>query len=120
MSGKKRVKDPVRVRAGSMGGRPRMADSDRMVRAAEVWMRPGDLAKIQAVAERLGLPTSSPIRDLLLVLLEEPGAITRAVLAARRVELGHAEPGEGSGRERTRQRTPRPGLAGSDGRQLVR
>lgn len=119
MSGKKRVKDPVKVRAGSMGGRPRMADSDRMVRAAEVWMRPGDLAKIQAVAERLGLPTSSPIRDLLLVLLEEPGAITRAVLAARRVELGHAGPGE-PGRERTRKRTPRPGLAGRDGRQLVR
>ncbi len=88
MIGKKSGKDPVKVRAGSMGGRPRVAEDQRLERAAQVWMKPGDIEKIKAAAERRGVPTGSEIRDMLLVLLEEPGPMTRGVWTAIRVELG--------------------------------
>ena len=116
MSGKKSGKDPVKVRAGSMGGRPSYPADQRLERAAQVWMKPGDIEKIKAAAERRGVPTGSEIRDMLLVLLEEPGPMTRGVLTAIRVELGLDEMATGGGRERTRQRPPRPGVVPSDGR----
>ena len=70
-------------------------------------MRPGDVEKLVAAAHRRGIPTGSVMRDALhalLVLLDEPGAYTRAGLEDLRVQLGLEEVAGGGRRERTRQR----------------
>jgi hypothetical protein len=94
--------------SGKKMGRPRMSEDEKMV-AIEMRLRPGDLAKLVASAERRGMPTSSQMRDLLhavLVLADEPGAFARAGLAVWAVELGLDQEPDAGDPGRTLQRPP--------------
>jgi hypothetical protein len=113
MVGKK--KNAVKVRAGKLGGRPPMTEGERMV-TAQLMMRPGDLQRIKAAAARRGVPTSSELRDMLLVLLEEPGPLARGVLASIRLDLGLVSAGDDEASRRRHQAAPRGAAAARSGR----
>lgn len=70
-------------------GRP-TTEGEKFERA-QLFLRPGDLARIRAAAKARGVPTGSEFRDVLtalLVVVDEPGPWSRAAKAALRVELG--------------------------------
>jgi hypothetical protein len=80
----------VAARQKHAGGRPRMSEEEKLQRVA-ARLRPGDVQRLVTAAHRRGIPTGVAIRDAVaafFVLLDEPGAFTRAGVEALRGDLG--------------------------------